>query len=69
MDFFGETLDVIGKIMVAYTAIRVHFRFWKEHQIDDKVFSVMHKEQMLGIIGITLIVTGYFIKTYIHFFT
>jgi len=64
MEFFAETLDVIGKVLVSYTAIRVHFRFWKEHKIDDKVFFVMHKEQILGVAGIALIVLAYIIKAY-----
>jgi hypothetical protein len=36
MEFFGFTMDVIGKIMIAYTAIMVHHRFRKEHKIDEE---------------------------------
>lgn len=55
----GRTLDVFGKVLVAYTAIMVHIRFRKERKIDNSVFGEMRKEQRLGIIGIVLIVAGY----------
>lgn len=57
--FIGRTFDVVGKILIAYTAIMVHHRFRKEHKIDDPVFNEMKKEQILGIAGIVLIVLGY----------
>lgn len=62
LEFLGFTLDVIGKIMVAYTAIAVHRRVWKEHKIDKTVFTAMRKEQVIGIIGIVLIVIGYLLQ-------
>lgn len=37
--------------MVAYTAITVHHRFWKEHKIDEMVFKVMKRGQIIGIAG------------------
>lgn len=62
LDLAGFILDNIGKIMVSYTAIRVHFRFWKEHKIDEQVFSEMRKEQIVGIIGIALIAAGFILQ-------
>lgn len=62
LGFLGFTLDVIGKIMVAYTAIAVHRRVWKEHKIDKAVFAAMRNEQIIGIIGIVLIVIGYILQ-------
>lgn len=59
LEFIGFTLDVIGKIMVAYTALAVHYRFWKEHKINKQVFEMMRRERYLAIIGIGLIITGY----------
>lgn len=58
----GFTLDTIGKVMVAYTAIRVHYRFWKEHQIDNQVFAVMYREQWIGVIGIALMIIGFVLQ-------
>lgn len=62
IEVIGFTLDTLGKIMVAYTAIRVHRRFWKEHKIDERVFQEMKSEQTIGIVGIIFIVAGYFLE-------
>lgn len=59
MEVLGLTLDVIGKILVAYMALRVHHRFWQEHKIDDKVFADMKREQVIGLFGIILIIVGF----------
>jgi rRNA processing protein Gar1 len=58
-EIIGLTISMIGKVMVAYTAIKVHFRVWKEHSIDERVFTEMKKEQWIGIFGIILIIIGY----------
>lgn len=55
----AKTIDVIGKLLIAYAAIRVHHRFWKEHKVDEKVFAVMRIEQKLGILGVILIISAY----------
>jgi hypothetical protein len=62
MEFIGFTLDVAGKLLVAYMAIRIHWRVWKEHKIDDLVFKEMKQEQFIGILGILLIVAGYILQ-------
>lgn len=62
IEFIGSTLDVIGKVMVAFTAIMVHHRVWKEHRIDKQVFVEMKREQIIGVAGILLIVIGYAIQ-------
>jgi hypothetical protein len=58
----GLTIDTIGKLMVSYTAIKVHHRFWQEHKIDEKVFQTMQSEQVIGIIGMLFMVIGYFLQ-------
>jgi len=58
----GSISDVIGKIMIAYTAIQVHYRVWKEHRIDEKVFTEMKRERIVGIIGIVFILLGFFLQ-------
>ena len=62
MDLLGHTFDVIGKVLVSYTAIAVHYRVRKEHRIDENVFRSMKNEQVIGVIGIILIVIGYFLE-------
>lgn len=61
MEIVAKTLDVIGKVMVSYTAIAVHYRVRKEHRIDKNVFTAMRKEQLIGLFGIFLIVFSYLI--------
>lgn len=58
LDFLGFVLDAIGTVMIAYTAIAVHRRFWKEHKIDEEVFRTMQLEQIIGMAGIILILIG-----------
>ncbi len=59
LEFWAFTLDTIGKVMIAYTALLVHVRFRKEHKVDKKVFSEMKREHTIGIFGIVLIIIGY----------
>jgi len=59
IEIIGLTLDSLGSILIAYTAIKVHYRFRKEHKIDENVFSVMKREHVIGVLGIILIVLGY----------
>lgn len=65
METIGETFDVLGKILVAFAALRVHHRVLNEHKIDDRVFRIMKKEQILGILGVVFIVIGYFINVFL----
>ena len=60
--FLGSTADILGKVMVAYTALRVHHRVRQEHKIDRRVFMEMRKEQWLGFLGIGLMVLGYLMQ-------
>ena len=62
LELVGFTLDVAGKIMIAFTAIMVHQRFWKEHKVDEKVFQTMRRERLVGIWGIVFIITGFFLQ-------
>jgi len=65
METIALTLDIIGKIMIAYTALAVHSRFRKEHKIDDVVFRVMKREQTIGILGIVFMISGYVLHIYL----
>ena len=60
--FIGFTLQVAGKILIAYTAIMVHHRFSEEHRVDERVFDEMKKEKSLAFVGIFLILAGYFLE-------
>ncbi|OGZ42506.1 MAG: hypothetical protein A3C80_00865 [Candidatus Ryanbacteria bacterium RIFCSPHIGHO2_02_FULL_45_43] len=62
MDILGKTLDLIGKLLIGFTAIRVHHRVLHEHKIDEAVFKSMKKEQRFGILGIVFLVAGFIIQ-------
>jgi hypothetical protein len=61
MENLAFTLDIIGKIMIAYTAISVHGHISREHRIDSAVFRAMRREKIVGILGIVFMVAGYII--------
>ncbi|MBI4094566.1 MAG: hypothetical protein HY435_00010 [Candidatus Liptonbacteria bacterium] len=62
LNIVGFTVGTVGKIMVAYTAMRVHFRFWRAHRVDESVFAIMRREQVVGVIGIACIALGYLLE-------
>ena len=62
MDILGKTLDLRGKLLIGFTAIRVHHRVLHEHKIDEAVFKSMKKEQRFGILGIVFLVAGFIIQ-------
>ncbi|MCR4328728.1 MAG: hypothetical protein NUV53_04450 [Patescibacteria group bacterium] len=67
MEIFAFTLDVIGKILIAYTALAVHGRVRTEQKIDASVFKAMRWEKVIGISGIIFIILGYLIHVSIRF--
>lgn len=69
LNFLAKTLDVTGKLMVAYTAIAVHHRVWKDHKIDRRVISMMRLEQFFGVLGILFIIAAYLIEVLFLFQT
>jgi len=44
LNILARTLDVAGKLMVAYTAIAVHHRVRKDHKIDKDVIKIAGAE-------------------------
>lgn len=62
IELLGFTLDVAGKVMVAYATIKVHHRFWQEHKVDEFVFRAMKREQIIGIVGVISIIAGFLLQ-------
>lgn len=62
MELIGKTLQLIGEVIIGLTAIMVHRRVWKEHKIDPMVYKEMQREQVFGILGIFLLIFGYFLQ-------
>jgi len=61
-NLLGLTLDTIGSVLIGYAALKVHHRFLNEHRVDKRVFQTMRIEQQLGVLGIVLVVIGYFLQ-------
>lgn len=55
----GYTLQTLGEVLVGLTVILVHHRVLHEHRIDRKVLRILQKEQVLGGLGVLMIITGY----------
>lgn len=62
----GLTLDTVGKILLGITVLMVHRHVLSEHKIDVVVLRTMRREQILGLLGIALIVVGYVLQLMYH---
>ena len=57
--FWGMTLSVIGKGLLALAIIWVHVTMATERSIDEEVVRAFRRETVLTLLGIFLIVIGY----------
>jgi len=64
--FWGLTLGVIGKCLVAVGILKVHYVMAKERVIGDKVIHSFHFEKVVTFIGVGLIVAGYLLELYFY---
>jgi hypothetical protein len=55
-------LELLGTLLIAMTALRVHHRVLGEHKIDKLVYKAMRKEQYLGIFGVTLLIVAFLLE-------
>jgi hypothetical protein len=60
--FIGETITIAGEVIVAAMVITVHHKMKEKHTIDKSVSMIMGLEQIVGMLGIVLILVGYFIE-------
>lgn len=67
--FWGLTVSLIGKVLLAAGVLLAHSEIEHEHRIDEKVIMMFHKERILTILGILLIVFGYALEIYFYGFT
>lgn len=64
--FWGLTVGVIGKILIAIGILRVHFVMAREHKIDAKVIRSFAAEKLLTLFGIALLIIGYLLELYFY---
>ena len=65
MESLALTFEFVGTVLIAYAALRVHFRFLSEHKVDEKVFNSMKRELRFGILGVVLIAVGYVLQIFL----
>ena len=59
LSFIGFTLDVLGKLLIAWVTLRIHVKHFKMHQVkkDDIRLDVI-----MSTVGIIMIVAGYLFR-------
>ena len=63
-EILGLTATVLGEVLIGVTVLLVHHRLMKEHRVDEKVLAEMRREQVVGLLGILLVVVGYFLQVF-----
>lgn len=64
--FWGLTLGIVGKVLLAVSVIMVHSKIIHEHRIDTAVLIEMRHEKTLAISAIALLVIGYFLELWAY---
>lgn len=67
--FWGLTVGVIGKTLLAAGVLLAHHEIAREKKIDKLVIKYFRIEGILTIIGLLLILIGYFMEIYFYGFT
>lgn len=67
--FWGLTIGVIGKAMLAIGVLWAHSELAQERQVDNEVLRTFRIERWMTIIGLLLIVSGYALEIYFYGFT
>jgi len=68
--FWGLTVSLIGKVLLAAGVIVAHSKIAHEHRIDKAVIKSFKREQIITALGITLIIAGYLMEiTFYNFDT
>lgn len=69
MGFFeilALTFEFSGKILIAITVLLVHDKMRREHKIDKRVLKSIQREEVLGVLGIFLMILGYLMQVYLQ---
>ena len=60
--FIGMTFSLIGKVLLAIGVILAHTQLAHEHRVDARVIHSFHTEKVMTIVGLLLIIFGYFLE-------
>ncbi len=67
--FWGLTIGTLGKVLLAIGVIIAHRGLIKERKIDNVMIEIFHKEHIITVIGVILIILGYAMEIYFYGFT
>lgn len=67
--FWGLTIGTIGKVLLAVGVIIAHSGIVREQRIDSVVLRSFRIEHTITIVGVILIVIGYFMEIYFYGYT
>jgi hypothetical protein len=66
--FWGLTVSLIGKVLVVCGVLFAHAKIKHEHRIDKMVLASFRTEFVITVIGLLLIIFGYFLEIYFYHF-
>ena len=66
---FVEFIDLVGTVFIAYAALRVHHRVLTDQKIDRYVFTEMRREQIIGMLGVGLVILAFLLKIAFFYFS
>lgn len=58
----GFLVTTVGELIIGYSILRVHTSLETEKHVDKKVLTEVRKEKIWTLIGMTLIIIGFFIQ-------
>ena len=67
--FWGLTLSVVGKVLLAIGVFRAHSAVVREQKVDRKVVKSFRAERFNTILGLSLIIIGYALEIYFYSLT
>ena len=56
------TLETTGTLMIAWAALAVHHKVRVESKIDQQVKKIIHKEEIIVVIGAAIIILSYILQ-------
>lgn len=60
--FWGLTIGVIGKMLLAIGILKVHYVMAQERRIDEQVVRSFHLEKIMTLVGVICILAGYILE-------
>ena len=66
--FWGLTVSMLGKVLLAVGVLKAHSQIAHEHRIDAKVLRTFRLEMWITLAGLAFILGGYAMEVYFYGF-